>query len=848
MSQVVFVRAWPRDAVTGIAALIRMAGGGAALPYYRDGAHSRAGIIKAPRFTASLGYGDSGWTGGVVPAVTAISFRPGDPALIDQMMAGYWRGQSVEVDIGDEYGALARRLTGVVASVAEQDGALAITAADLSHKLAKPLATGTFAGTGGIEGDAIAEGRVKRRSFGRVFNVEGRLLNAAYNIYEFGDPARPLQSCTVLRDKGRAGTLVTLGWQGSIAATLAALQAAEVPEGGGVFAPSIVCAKWWTQPAGPLTADLLGEIGDAYVETVAQIAAAVSSDLSGPAIANLAEAIAMRPAPAGVHVDDAITTGAAVLDEMLAGASLLWVLDPAGTISINEWRWDGPAEAITGIYLGRQAQFAPHKSRKVGYRRNQHQHGDGDIAADILAADVVTGDGGNIEALIADVQTTVDAKRTIFVQPDAPSAAESAENDWWQQTTADRSTVIATYRRVAGSGQLAIGGNRITIGGNPISLCWTPVEDQRIAAALTAAISAADLADSKAGVFTLYSASDPVPDGTGVGDLLIWSYLYPVVISYWSGAAWVDAATYGATAEQAIAIDAMADDDILARGEKSEAIRSYQALIDDWSALDARATTISSASSARAAAAAAKSALDSYLGGLTPAWNDVATDTPISGSAFRTAFGGLATANVALRNAVSVGAPSGTNVGSTPATTVESGAQAGGNAANSDGSIKDGKVDTGSMVTDAVTNISTFSSTLDQNSYQVLDYPIAGSGLARSRDLPQEFAIVKSRSDSVLDVYVEFDLKSDNDIIIRTACGLRGLISKASPGVTAIISDGGRMTYLSESRSFIFEGLAAGSYTIYGSAAVYMGLAGYPTGDGFQYAKISFIRVVEYKR
>ncbi len=201
-----------------------------------------------------------------------------------------------------------------------------------------------------------------------------------------------------------------------------------------------------------------------------------------------------------------------------------------------------------------------------------------------------------------------------------------------------------------------------------------------------------------------------------------------------------------------------------------------------------------------------------------------------------------------VADGATVGAPSGTNVGSTPATTVESGANAGGNAANSDGSIKDGKVDTGSMVADAVTNISTFSSVLDQNSYQVLDYPIAGSGLARSRDLPQEFAIVKSRSDSVLDVYVEFDLKSDNDIIIRTACGLRGLISKASPGVTAVISDGGRMTYLSESRSFIFEGLAAGTYTIYGSAAIYMGLAGYPTGDGSQYAKISFIRVVEYKR
>ena len=50
----------------------------------------------------------------------------------------------------------------------------------------------------------------------------------------------------------------------------------------------------------------------------------------------------------------------------------------------------------------------------------------------------------------------------------------------------------------------------------------------------------------------------------------------------------------------------------------------------------------------------------------------------------------------------SAGAPAGTNVGGTSATTVESGANAGGAAANTDGTIKPNKVDTDAVVPDAI--------------------------------------------------------------------------------------------------------------------------------------------------
>lgn len=51
------------------------------------------------------------------------------------------------------------------------------------------------------------------------------------------------------------------------------------------------------------------------------------------------------------------------------------------------------------------------------------------------------------------------------------------------------------------------------------------------------------------------------------------------------------------------------------------------------------------------------------------------------------------------------GAPSGTNVGSTPATTVETGANAANNGVNSDGTIKDDKVGTPAIVDDAISGL-----------------------------------------------------------------------------------------------------------------------------------------------
>ncbi len=400
MSEIAFIELRPRLTSTGAETIVRLAGGGSDTPYVHGGNHFRAGIVEMPRFRAAFGFDDAGWTGGTVPVTGAVGFKPGDAALTTEIAAHYWRDAPVIIDAGEETATLARRLTGSVANIASSEGQLAFTLVDPSKLVDKPLLGAGFAGTGGIEGPVEAAGRAKRRSWGRVFNVEGRLIDKANNVYEFGDPARPIQGIDVLRDKGRSGAISVLGWQGSIAATFAALQAASAPSGGGVVAPTIACAKWWTDPAGPLTADLRGETPGDYVETAVGIAVKLLSAIGGPTIADQAAADALRPAVCGVHVESASETVAQLLDQLLLGVSLYWVLQPDGTVRIGEWAWGAPVADLQATFISRERQLPPIKSRTVTYKTNRRVHQASEIsAALILSGDVAYADGTLIEAL-----------------------------------------------------------------------------------------------------------------------------------------------------------------------------------------------------------------------------------------------------------------------------------------------------------------------------------------------------------------------------------------------------------------------------------------------------------------
>ena len=271
---VILVDASPRRANDGVVQAVRLAGGGALYPYRYGAADYRAGIIQLPDFITALPFeGDFG--AGGVPQAAELEWSPSSKADLAAIANYFWIDAALTVRIGEENAAGTLPpvvLTGKVLAATVDGGVLKIALCDPAVDLKKPLLTARYGGTGNLDGPAEWDGKIKRRLWGRVWNIAGELIDAANSIYCWADPAQALQGFDAVRDKGApAASLTTVAWQGSQAATLAALRAATAPQGGGVTCPSIACVKWWTQPAGELTADVRGEIGAGYVERTAQI-------------------------------------------------------------------------------------------------------------------------------------------------------------------------------------------------------------------------------------------------------------------------------------------------------------------------------------------------------------------------------------------------------------------------------------------------------------------------------------------------------------------------------------------------------------------------------------------------
>lgn len=114
-------------------------------------------------------------------------------------------------------------------------------------------------------------------------------------------------------------------------------------------------------------------------------------------------------------------------------------------------------------------------------------------------------------------------------------------------------------------------------------------------------------------------------------------------------------AASAAAAAQASANTALADianitsDNVLSMGEKSRVIQDWSVLSSEQAGIDAQAAAYAVS---HAAYDSALSALSTYLGGLSPAWNDTTQDTPIVGSTFRTNWANAYTAKTTLLNAI----------------------------------------------------------------------------------------------------------------------------------------------------------------------------------------------------
>lgn len=385
MARTVLVEVDARKLDDGLSETLLLAGGGAR-PYggHRDKIGWRAMVADDIRFSWGIGFGQEGWAGTALPATTKVRLMSATAGAIPALSEAYlFNNAPVRIFDGDDRAlpvAFSALMTGNVSGLVYEAGAATLECADVTEALNNPILTARFTGGGGLEGDAEVAERIKRRSLGRVFNVRGNILLKADNVFEFGDPGRPLQSFLSIKDIGRAGPMTVVAWQGTAAATLTALRAAAAPRGGGAVAPSIACVKWWTTPI-LLTADIEGEVGAAYVATAPQIAQRIIAGYAGLTVTNADAVASDRPAVAGLHIDSESETGAAALDRLLLPLFVLWLPNESGAIELVIVTLDSPVEAVRFDSIIRRETFKPTTARRVGYQRNYYVHGDGEISA-----------------------------------------------------------------------------------------------------------------------------------------------------------------------------------------------------------------------------------------------------------------------------------------------------------------------------------------------------------------------------------------------------------------------------------------------------------------------------------
>lgn len=106
-----------------------------------------------------------------------------------------------------------------------------------------------------------------------------------------------------------------------------------------------------------------------------------------------------------------------------------------------------------------------------------------------------------------------------------------------------------------------------------------------------------------------------------------------------------DAATDASNA--LTALTAIASDAVLTRGEKPAVILDWTTIYTERPGIDAQAASYG-ITTERSGYTAAYNALATYLGSLSPSWDDLSADTPITGGDFRAAFANLYGARQAL--------------------------------------------------------------------------------------------------------------------------------------------------------------------------------------------------------
>jgi hypothetical protein len=169
----------------------------------------------------------------------------------------------------------------------------------------------------------------------------------------------------------------------------------------------------------------------------------------------------------------------------------------------------------------------------------------------------------------------------------------------------------------------------------------------RFGALVPARLIPSNVRTAKIGVMFQYNAVGSSSVLQGAQDIR----LIDVTDAAISAAAAAQAQTDANTANAELAN--IASDNVLSKVEKSEVILKDNAIVGEFTDIINKADAVSVS---RTVYYNSRVAMNAYLAGLSPAWNDTTTNTTIVGSTFRSVFSAYYTAKVELLNAITAAA------------------------------------------------------------------------------------------------------------------------------------------------------------------------------------------------
>jgi len=243
-----------------------------------------------------------------------------------------------------------------------------------------PLVGATYAGTGGIDGDAGAKGNLKPWAFGYVFGVEPVVFDAANLLAQWH--CRPVHAVLNLFVGGNPWT--NMGDY----PTLAALIAAAAGWANGQFGTcnALATVRYGAVPSHPVRIEGQGDkYGGVYAGTRGAIVRRIATtcgmlpmrDPDDIDTASFATLDLVQPGECGWHWKGDISIGAA-LDEMMTGCAGWWDVGLDGKLSVAQLEEPSSTpdliiDAATANLAGeptREDDLPPRAKTRVGWQRN----------------------------------------------------------------------------------------------------------------------------------------------------------------------------------------------------------------------------------------------------------------------------------------------------------------------------------------------------------------------------------------------------------------------------------------------------------------------------------------------